>query len=172
MSHLSKSPFSTFRSEKLKSLNPALEAGFHQHNQSDDIRRTHLFHDRYENIYIDEKQIPEIKTVLDEAISLATPLINCDSLQAGLWFNYMPPGAITTAHTHDDYDELLSGVYYITVPKDSGKLIIHSSGETFEITPEEGMFVFFKPDVVHEVTKNNSQFDRLSVGINFGEKKS
>ena len=168
MNNSSETCYSTFKSDTLKSLNPSLEAGFYHHNQSEDIKRTHLFQGRYENIYIGEQKIPEIKTLLNEAITLAETLLCRNSLKAGLWFNHMPPGAITEPHRHDDDDELLSGVYYIAVPKDSGKLIIHSRDESFEITPEEGMFVFFKPNVIHEVTKNNSQFDRLSVGINFG----
>ena len=172
MSNLSQSSYVAFQSSVSKSLNPKLEAGFHKHNQSSDIKRTHLFQGRYENIYIDDDKIPEIKHLLKEAISLASPLIDCNSLQAGLWFNHMPPGAVTEPHTHDDYDELLSGVYYIRVPENSGKLIIHDKKETIEITPEEGMFVFFKPDVIHEVSENNSNQDRLSVGINFGTKKA
>ena len=171
MNNLSQQSYLICRSSISKNMNLALETGFYKHNQSEQIKRTHLFNDRYENIYIDEKKIPEIKTLLKEAITLASPLVDCHSLQAGLWFNHMPPGSVTEPHTHDDYDELLSGVYYISVPENSGKLIIHSQGETVEITPEEGMFVFFKPDTIHEVSKNNCQSDRLSVGINFGRKK-
>jgi hypothetical protein len=31
-----------------------------------------------------------------------------------------------------------------------------------------GQFVFFAPDVLHEVTENRSTRPRLSIGMNFG----
>lgn len=151
-------------------LNRKLENGFYQHNQSPDIKRTHLFHGRYENIYIDTNLIPEIKVLLDEAALLAEKLLDVEHIQIGFWFNHMPPGAVTIAHSHDDDDELLSAVYYVTVPENSGNLLIHEKNDPVEIIPEEGMFVFFKPDVVHEVLENKSQQDRLSIGMNFGVK--
>ena len=40
--------------------------------------------------------------------------------------------------------------------------------ESFKVTPEEGMFVFFPADMLHEVTINNSPEMRLSLGINIG----
>lgn len=172
MSHQSLPGYSTHKLNNFKTLNTGLKDGFYKHQHSDGIKRSHLFQGRYENIYIADKKIPEIKTLLNEAISLASESINCDSLQAGIWFNHMPPGTVTEPHNHDVDDELLSGVYYICVPNNSGNLLVHDSGKTIEITPEEGMFVFFKPNTIHEVLENRSHEDRLSVGINFGVKKS
>lgn len=172
MSHQSLSGYSTHKLNDFKVLNHALKDGFYNHQHSDDIKRSHLFQGRYENIYIDDKKIPEINFLLNEAIKYATRLINCDSIQTGLWFNHMPPGAVTEPHSHDVDDELLSGVYYIYVPDNSGNLLLHDSGKTVEITPEEGMLVFFKPNIIHEVLENKSREGRLSVGINFGAKKS
>ena len=88
----------------------------------------------------------------------------------------MPPGSTTTLHSHGDYDELLSAVYYLQVPEDSGKLIIYSTTkndntEKIEITPHAGEFIFFAPDIRHEVSRNNSDEHRLSIGINFGVKQ-
>lgn len=168
----SKTSYSKFRSAKLKALNSVLLTGFQQHEESPDIKRSHLFNGRYENVYLDEAHIPDLKTLRQEALHFASQLLNTDDIQVGIWFNHMPPGSVTLAHRHDDDDELLSAVYYVSVPPNSGNLLIHDRGETFEITPEEGMFVFFKPDVMHEVTENHSQQDRLSIGMNFGVKKS
>lgn len=151
-------------------LNVALKTGFLNHYENIDVKRTHLFNGRYENIYITGKHIAELDALLEEACTYASELLDIDDLQAGCWFNNMPPGAITTVHSHDDDDELLSAVYYVMVPDNSGDLIIHSDNENLRITPEAGMFVFFKPDVVHEVTENLSSHDRLSIGINFGKK--
>jgi len=145
--------------------------------KKDDVRKTHLFEDRYENIYLNEQHIPQLKPLINEAVSLAEKILNRQNLRAGYWFNYMPPGATTTLHTHDDDDELLSAVYYVYVPEDSGNLIIYQNAESggekkIEITSRTGDFIFFKPDIRHEVSKNNSTESRLSIGINFGQGKS
>ena len=89
------------------------------------IKRTHLFNDRYENIYIDKTLIPELTPILEFATQCAKKTLNLPrNLDIGFWFNDMPPKSVTTAHTHDDYDEILSGVYYVTVPKNSGDLVL------------------------------------------------
>jgi len=152
-------------------LNTALLQGFSDHQEDADVRRSHLFNGRYENIYLTAKHIPQIKDLLDEACEHASRILGDDDLKAGCWFNHMPPGAVTTVHSHDDDDELLSAVYYISVADNSGKLIIHTNGGRHCITPRAGMFVFFKPDVVHEVSENMSAQDRLSIWINFGRRK-
>jgi len=157
---------------KAKRLNKALLDGFLRHQQDSDVKRSHLFNGRYENIYLTSAQIPELADLLDEACDHAGRLLGADDLQAGCWFNYMPPGAVTTVHSHDDFDELLSGVYYVSVPRNSGNLIIHQGNKQHVITPQEGMFVFFAPDAVHEVSENLSTSDRLSIGINFGRRKT
>ena len=156
--------------------NANIEQGFLKHYQDTEIRKTHLFEGRYENIYLDEHHIPELEPLMKEAVAHAEQLLEVDNLRAGYWFNYMPPGATTTLHTHDDDDELLSAVYYVYVPEDSGNLIIYddsksSDSEKIEITSRTGDFIFFKPDVRHEVSKNNSTEPRLSIGINFGLNK-
>ena len=151
-------------------LNKALLDGFLRHQHDEDIQRTHLFNGRYENIYLTSDQIPQIRELLDEACDHARQILDVEDLQAGCWFNYMPPGAVTTVHSHDDDDELLSAAYYVSVPENSGRLIIHDGDARHAITPREGMYVFFAPDVVHEVSENLSTHDRLSIGINFGRR--
>ena len=149
---------------------------FLNHQDDEGVVKTHLFEDRYENIYLNEQHIPELKSLLKEAVRLAGEILNIKHLCAGYWFNYMPPGATTTLHTHDDDDELLSGVYYVNVPEDSGNLIIYDETKSankkrIEIQPTAGEFIFFKPDAPHEVSKNNSSQHRLSIGFNFGLKE-
>ena len=158
-------------SDSPQSLNKALLEGFIEHQHDDDIRRSHLFNDRYENIYLTSVQIPRLEQLLTEACEHASRFLGINNLQAGCWFNHMPPGAVTTVHSHDDDDELMSAVYYVSVPENSGNLVIHHNGKHHVITPREGMFVFFAPDVVHEVSKNMSTRDRLSIGFNFGRRR-
>lgn len=153
--------------------NLVLEQEFLHNYQRDDIRKTHHFNGRYENIYLTGEHIPQLNTVIKQARSQAEMALNQKPLRVGYWFNFMPPGAVTTAHRHDDYDELLSGVYYINVPENSGKLLLQdnnpsSDHDTVTITPQAGLLVFFKPDVMHEVTENMSGRNRLSLGMNFG----
>lgn len=158
-------------SRDAQTLNEALLKGFVAHQHDADVRRTHLFNGRYENIYLTPEQIPQLQALLEEACEHASRILGVDELQAGCWFNHMPPGATTTLHSHDDDDELLSAVYYVSVPANSGCLIIHQHGRQYEIAPEEGKFVFFAPDVVHEVSENRSDRERLSIGINFGRRR-
>ena len=149
-------------------LNPALLRGFEKFADDPATRKSHLFNGRYENVYITSEQLPELSVLLDEAREHACRILGLPELRAGCWFNHMPPGAVTTAHCHDDDDELLSAAYYVSVPKDSGQLIVHCGGEPIAITPEPGMFAFFSPRLMHEVTQNRSDRERLSIGINFG----
>ena len=156
-----------------EALNQNILHRFLEIYQSPDIKRTHLFGGRYENIYLNESHIPELTMLVKQATGYAEQITQKKNLRAGYWFNYMPPGASTTLHTHDDDDELLSCAYYVTVPENSGNLIIyddteHATQKRIEITPTAGEFIFFKPDVRHEVSKNNSSEHRLSIGINFG----
>ena len=157
--------------------NAQIQKGFLSQQDTDDVRKTHLFKGRYENIYLNEQHIPQLKPLINQAISLAENILCRKNLHAGYWFNFMPPGATTTLHTHDDDDELLSAVYYVYAPENSGNLIIYNDstsgcGEKIEITPRTGDFIFFKPDVRHEVSKNNSTEHRLSIGINFGHRQT
>ena len=158
-------------SSKPDVLNNALLQGFLKHQHDPDLKRTHLFGGRYENIYLTSRQIPELGDLLDEACDHASRILHIDDLQAGCWFNFMPGGSVTSVHSHDDYDELMSAVYYVSVPENSGNLIIHEGDKRYVIYPQEGMFVFFAPDVVHEVSRNMSSEDRLSIAINFGQRR-
>jgi len=159
---------SIVHSDSALALNPALLQGFEKFADDPSTRKSHLFNGRYENVYITSKQVPELSALLDEAREHASRILGLPDLRVGCWFNHMPPGAVTTAHCHDDEDELLSAAYYASVPKDSGQLIVHCGGEPIAITPEPGMFAFFSPRLMHEVTKNRSSMERLSIGINFG----
>ena len=160
--------YQKLRSKLADNVNSAISTGFQHHQNDLGVRKTHLFEDRYENIYLNDQQIPELKTLIDESTEYAQSILKRQDLRAGYWFNYMPPGATTTLHTHDDDDELLSAVYYVDVPENSGNLIIHQDSEKINIRPETREFIFFKLDVRHEVSRNNSSEHRLSIGINFG----
>ena len=162
----------TAEMDQADDINSALLSGFIDHLDDADIKKTHFFNGRYENIYIDDNKIPQIKTVLDTVVQHAAKILDMPSneLKAGLWFNAMGHGQVTTAHRHDDFDELLSAVYYVKIPANSGNLILQIRNFKTEVEPKAGTFVFFPPDMIHEVTENHSQEMRLSLGINIGPK--
>ena len=153
--------------------NAAIIQQFNQYRETDAVRRSHYFEGRYENMYLDLSKVPAMQTVMDRAQDFARQILNTThQLKSGFWFNLMLPGQVTQLHSHDDDDECLSAVYYIDTPKDCGDLLLNIESEVIKITPQAGQFVFFPPDVPHEVTENKSNYERLSVGMNFGIKAS
>lgn len=132
--------------------------------------KSHFFHGRYENIYIPAQKITGLATVLGYLQQQAASIlaIELQHLQLGFWFNIMHKGDITTLHSHDDHDELLSGTYYLQMPPDSGQLIIHHNHKVTTIDPVTGHYAFFHPGVEHEVTEHRSDMPRISLGFNLG----
>jgi len=150
-------------------INKSIYANYLQLQNSEFEKQSHFFHGRYENIYINEQLIPELKQVLEKIKAHIGNLIQQepDQFKFGFWLNAMEPGHVTTRHNHDDDDESISGVYYIHVPENSGKLRLFSD-KTVEISPEEGCMVLFSPRLDHDVSINNSKELRLSIGFNAG----
>lgn len=138
--------------------------------ESNQLRKTHFFHERYENIYIDNSEHKDLRQLMDESRDFCSELIDVDAgeLSIGYWFNLMGPGHITDWHTHDDLDELISGVVYLTVPVDSGNLILKFEQREIELEAKTGHFIFFDPETPHAVRENKSAHHRLSIGMNIG----
>ena len=138
--------------------------------EQDFVRRSHHFHGRYENLYLERERIPGIACVLAQAEYYAQSILTPDTpkLRSDFWINDMGPGAITTEHNHDEDDELLSAVYYIQAPQDAGDLVIVEPHSRTLIAPQAGMMVFFAPSIMHSVGLNRSQQQRISIGMNFG----
>ena len=134
------------------------------------LRRSHFFNGRYENIYIAAAVLPGLKALLVQARKFAAEITGIDAarLRLGFWFNAMRPGDVTLPHAHDDDDEVLSAAYYLHVPAHSGDLLVHDGARSERVVPQPGMFVFFVPQLLHEVTRNDSAETRLSLVINFG----
>ena len=153
-------------------VNDAVWSQYRKLRDDPDLRRSHYFEGRYENIYVGEDRIPALKPVLQLARRGAAVFLQEAGIElsVGFWINDMGPGQVTVPHRHDEDDELVSGVYYIRVPENSGELVLSWGGASTRIRPRPGMFVFFAPDVLHEVTENKSDNTRLSIGMNFGLK--
>lgn len=151
-------------------INSQIMATYAQIRTEDLQRRSHFFGGRYENLYLEREHIAAIGQVLTQAEHYAKNLLNMPdhALRSGFWINDMGPGEVTSEHDHDEYDELLSGVYYAQVPPESGELVIVDKYSRTLLTPQAGMFVFFAPDVRHSVNVNRSGERRVSIGMNFG----
>jgi hypothetical protein len=132
--------------------------------------KSHYFHGRYENIYIPAQKISGLDSLLGFLQHTGAALLDVmpQTLQLGFWFNVMHKGDITTLHSHDDNDELLSGTYYLQMPPGSGQLIIHQNHRMTTIDPITGHYAFFHPGVEHEVTVHQSDVPRISLGFNLG----
>ncbi len=150
-------------------LNRRLLGRFEAVKDDPEHRRSHHFHGRYENLYIERDRIPQIQPLIEAAQQAARQVLGRDGpLRCGFWFNAMGPGHRTTPHTHDEDDELLSAVYYVTVPENSGELLLYADPATVRVTPEPGLMVLFPPSLEHEVEENRSGEMRLSIAFNFG----
>lgn len=151
-------------------INRQIMDGYRQLREQDLLRRSHFFGGRYENLYVERDRIPGIARVMEQAESYARSILQwtAPALRSGFWLNDMGPGQMTTEHDHDEDDELLSGVYYVQVPQDSGDLVVVDRRIRSVVAPEAGMFVFFAPTVLHSVSVNRSGERRLSMGMNFG----
>ena len=98
------------------------------------------------------------------------------------WVNFNLPGSYNRKHHHSDIAFLLSGVVYLKVPENSGRISFHDPrGAAVEaiadskyygyepevfIDPEPGMVIYFPSWLEHEVEKNKSDEDRVSIAFN------
>lgn len=153
-----------------EALNATLRTRIERLTEKDIIHRNHLQGGRYENLYVSLESIPELRVILDLATAQGAHLLGCakKDLSLGWWLNIMQPGDRTYPHSHDEADELLSGAYYIDAPPHSGGLLLVRGMQHAEIEPRAGMFVFFPPEVMHQVAHNESDRSRISIGFNLG----
>jgi hypothetical protein len=155
-----------------ETVNRRLAPAFVRQKHAPHVRRSHQFFGRFENIYIDAEYLPELTPVSDLALRMARSLLGTSALRHGFWFNEMQPGQRTSLHSHEELDECLSAVYYVTCPDDSGRLILHDDEAKIVIDPRPGLLVLFPPDLPHEVEENRGRGTRLSVAFNFGPPNS
>ena len=104
------------------------------------------------------------------------------------WFNINGPKCYNTIHTHNTGTVFLSGVYYVTVPKDPcGTIAFHDPRgkavgaapdmqyfghkNILQIIPEENILYYFPSWLEHEVTCNVSNENRISISFNLTRKK-
>lgn len=92
-----------------------------------------------------------------------------------MWANVNHKYSSNAAHVHEG---ILSGVFYLKVPKNSGKLVfinpaIRSDARmlresNYGVTPEPLAMILFPSWLEHYVEQNLSDEDRISISFNIG----
>ncbi|ESQ16608.1 MAG TPA: hypothetical protein DDY14_13240 [Chromatiaceae bacterium] len=151
-------------------INRLLASAFVELTDADFKRRSHFIDGRFENLYVEQDRLPGLSSVLQFALNQAGRVLHIEPnrLRIGFWLNAMEPGESTSVHSHEENDELLSGVYYVSVPRKSGNLVFHDGPLPRYFCPKPGMMLFFPPDLPHAVEQNQSKRLRLSVAFNIG----
>jgi len=152
-------------------INAPLAAAFACLDETVFQRRTHFIAGRFENLYLERDGLPGLGQILDYAQAEAARRLGkiAAELRSGFWLNAMGPGQSTSRHSHEENDEVLSGVYYVTAPADSGDILFHDPPFETRVSPQAGLLLLFAPDLPHSVEPNRSNQLRLSVAFNFGQ---
>jgi len=98
------------------------------------------------------------------------------------WYNINYLGSFNTPHEHSG--ATLSGVYYISVPKNSGDIVFMNknldpyykqinkyneyNSTTFKVTAKENLCVLFPSYLKHYVEPNLNKKERISISFNYG----
>jgi uncharacterized protein (TIGR02466 family) len=104
----------------------------------------------------------------------------CDSL----WVNVLPEGGSHTGHIHTN--SVISGTYYVKVPKGSGPLVYEDPRLGFmmaapplkasapasmrshvSVTPAETTLLLWESWLRHEVPLNRAEGERISISFNY-----
>jgi hypothetical protein len=172
--HQCSSPIEALWHPQAERLNGPLADAFAALEAHDFERRTHFIGGRFENLYLPSDRLPGLAELLAFALERAGDLlgISTDQLRLGFWLNAMAPGQGTSRHCHDENDELLSGVYYVTAPRESGAILFHDGPFETRVVPRAGLMLLFPPELPHSVGTNLSQALRLSIAFNIGPSRS
>ena len=85
-----------------------------------------------------------------------------------MWGNLLNEGADHSPHTHSN--NILSGVYYLKVPNNSGELYFPQLKQSF--MPNDNQLVLFNGSTRHGVKENLNDEERICVSFNIKEDES
>ena len=144
-----------------------------------------------EDRFVTLEQVPSFATILEQFIEHCRQIVEGlkwevagkELVLTGFWAHPTPPGERTDAHQHSP--ALLSGVYYVDIPPDSGNIVFiddhphamyqptlppgvenYLGGQLLEIEAKEGLMLIFPSWMNHKVLTNNSDRPRLSLSFN------
>lgn len=83
------------------------------------------------------------------------------------WFNINGPGHYNALHDHGYFGDKLCGCLYLQTPEGSGDIRFVSKKSELIIQPKVGKFILFPDNLKHEVFRNLSDDDRISIAFNF-----
>ena len=100
-----------------------------------------------------------------------------------LWYNVNGLGSFNRPHEHNN--SIVSGVYYISIPKNSGSIVFLNknldiyyqdtiqnyneyNSSTWKINPQENQCVLFPSYLTHYVEPNLNKKERISISFNYG----
>ena len=148
-------------------------------------------HSFREDRFIPMEDLPSIRIVLEYFLSGCNAIAmerKWDLTERQLtlgnyWMHVSAPGEITQSHTHKP--AVLSGVYYVDKPENSGDLAFVDVNQFHDYNPkplpgeidpitspqvifkgDEGTMIIFPSWLPHKVPRNNSDRDRVSVSFN------
>ena len=141
-----------------------------------DLSFSHKIGGRWENSYLPIEKVPSVRDIVrpirdlavhvygKKMLALFEPPIGLD--HPPFWFNLSDPGDCTGVHNHAR-ESVVSGVYYLEVPIDSGDLFFRVDGEEdFSFVPKAGSVVLFPSELRHGVRINSSSGKRISLAFN------
>ena len=168
--------FKKIKSKKLDFNNAVILNSFNKFSKH--VSFSHKINNRWENQYLDFDYVREVNYVFRKACHLSRDLIKNRLIvpNKGLgfdrdefWFNIAKPGESTGWHDHKK-GSILSGVYYLKVPQNSGNICFRIKQDKkwyfYEIESRENMLLLFDSKLEHSVTKNLSNQKRVSIAFN------
>jgi len=137
---------------------------------------SHRINGRCENVYAPIRLVPAVRRILSCVHATGTRILGQRTVVphegSGLpfnayWFNIATPGESTGRHRHTS-DAVLSGVYYLQVPGDSGAIVFSNPDDDTKIEwpPRAGAGLIFPADTFHSVSINRSRSVRISFAFN------
>jgi hypothetical protein len=141
-----------------------------------DFSFSHKIGGRWENSYLPIEKVPSVRDIVrpvrDLAVNLyGEKLVALFEPPSGLdhppfWFNLSETGDSTGVHNHAR-ESVVSGVYYLEVPIDSGDLFFRADGEEdFSLMPKAGAVALFPSELRHGVRMNSASGKRISMAFN------
>jgi hypothetical protein len=107
----------------------------------------------------------EFNPLIDKINSIASSQLENYCI-SDIWSNFNPPGTIPS-QKHNHNGASIAGCFYVSVPKDSGK-IVFETGEEFY--PSAGDLLWWDANLIHWVTENSSLENRYSIAFNITQK--
>ena len=130
------------------------------------------FVSRYEDTYCPDS--PLINQVICEMRESVKKYMNEDIEIHEKWAHIHEKNMSASPHIHGD--SFLSSVLYLKVPEGAGQLIfdplIFGTGKKYSarFPPKEGTYYIFPGYLKHFVTRNTSNYKRISISFNFLKK--